>query len=84
MNSICYDKLVRDKIPDVIRKAGKQPITDVMSQDDMTAALNRKLLEEALFDYLKAHPESDYQLPQDVIDKTIAKYEEAYALLTGV
>ncbi len=34
-------------------------------------------------DYLKAHPESDYDLPQDVIDKTIAKYEEAYALLTG-
>lgn len=33
-------------------------------------------------DYLKAHPESDYNLPQDVIDKTIAKYEEAYALLT--
>ncbi|MBQ6903332.1 MAG: phosphoribosylaminoimidazolesuccinocarboxamide synthase, partial [Lachnospiraceae bacterium] len=34
-------------------------------------------------DYLKAHPESDYNLPQDVIDKTIAKYEEAYQLLTG-
>ena len=47
MNSIYYDKLVRDKIPDVIRKAGKLPITDIMSQDDMTAALNRKLLEEA-------------------------------------
>lgn len=34
-------------------------------------------------DYLKAHPESDYLLPQDVIDKTIAKYEEAYTLLCG-
>lgn len=34
-------------------------------------------------DYLKAHPESDYNLPEDVIDKTIAKYEEAYKLLTG-
>ena len=34
-------------------------------------------------DYLKAHPECDYLLPQDVIDKTIAKYEEAYTLLTG-
>lgn len=29
-------------------------------------------------DYLKAHPESDYNLPQDVIDKTIDKYHEAY------
>lgn len=34
-------------------------------------------------DWLKANPESDYDLPQDVIDKTIAKYEEAYEKLTG-
>ncbi len=34
-------------------------------------------------DYLKANPECDYDLPQDVIDKTIEKYMEAYKLLTG-
>lgn len=34
-------------------------------------------------DWLKANPESDYNLPQEVIDKTIEKYEEAYTLLTG-
>lgn len=34
-------------------------------------------------DWLKAHPDSDYELPQDVIDKTIAKYKEAYQMLTG-
>ncbi len=34
-------------------------------------------------DWLKANPESDYLLPQDVIDKTIDKYLEAYTLLTG-
>ncbi|MBB5183252.1 phosphoribosylaminoimidazolesuccinocarboxamide synthase [Catenisphaera adipataccumulans] len=34
-------------------------------------------------DWLKAHPDSDYKLPQDVIDKTIAKYKEAYTMLTG-
>ena len=34
-------------------------------------------------DWLKANPDSDYNLPQDVIDKTIAKYEEAYEKLTG-
>ena len=33
-------------------------------------------------DWLKANPDSDYDLPQDVIDKTIAKYREAYTLLT--
>ena len=34
-------------------------------------------------DYLKANPDCNYDLPQDVIDKTIAKYLEAYRLLTG-
>ena len=34
-------------------------------------------------DWLKANPDSGYDLPQDVIDKTIEKYLEAYSLLTG-
>ena len=34
-------------------------------------------------DWLKANPDSDYNLPDDVIAKTIAKYMEAYKLLTG-
>ena len=34
-------------------------------------------------DWLKANPDSDYLLPDDVIDKTIAKYKEAFELLTG-
>ena len=34
-------------------------------------------------DYLKANPACDYDLPQDVIDRTIDKYLEAYKLLTG-
>ena len=34
-------------------------------------------------DWLKANPKSDYNLPDDVILKTINKYYEAYNLLTG-
>ena len=34
-------------------------------------------------DWLIANPDSDYNLPQEIIDKTIAKYKEAYTLLTG-
>lgn len=34
-------------------------------------------------DYLKAHPDNDGHLPSDVIDRTIAKYLEAYRMLTG-
>jgi len=33
-------------------------------------------------DWLKANPDSNYDLPQDVIDRTIEKYEEALRLLT--
>lgn len=33
-------------------------------------------------DWLKANPDSNYDLPQEVIDRTIAKYEEALRLLT--
>lgn len=34
-------------------------------------------------DWLSANPDAGYELPQDVIDKTIDKYIEAYELLTG-
>ena len=34
-------------------------------------------------DWLKANPDSDYLLPDDIIEKTIDKYKEAFELLTG-
>ena len=34
-------------------------------------------------DWLKANPDSDYQLPDDVVGRTVDKYREAYQLLTG-
>ena len=34
-------------------------------------------------DWLKENPDSDYLLPDDVIERTIDKYKEAYTLLTG-
>ena len=34
-------------------------------------------------DWLKANPDNDGSLPEEVIEKTIAKYREAYFLLTG-
>lgn len=34
-------------------------------------------------DWLRANPDSGYKLPQEVIDRTIEKYREAYELLTG-
>ena len=34
-------------------------------------------------DWLKANPDSDYLLPEEVVIKTVDKYKEAYELLTG-
>ena len=34
-------------------------------------------------DWLTANPDSDYLLPDEVIEKTVDKYKEAYYLLTG-
>lgn len=34
-------------------------------------------------DWLKSHPGNDWTLPADIVEKTIAKYLQAYSLLTG-
>lgn len=34
-------------------------------------------------DWLKANPDNDLLLPQEVVDKTVDKYKEAFELLTG-
>ena len=46
MAVIQYSKLVRDRIPDVIRNAGKVPVTDILSSNVMPDALKSKLQEE--------------------------------------
>lgn len=54
MSSIHYNKLVRDKIPEIIIAAGKHPVTDVLPEQEMNAALDRKLQEEVQ-EYLESH-----------------------------
>ena len=34
-------------------------------------------------DWLKANPDNDFLLPDEVVVKTVDKYKEAYELLTG-
>ena len=46
MSSIHYDKLVRDRIPEIIREAGKIPVTDLLPEKEVLPALGRKLQEE--------------------------------------
>ena len=43
-----YNKLIRDRIPEIIHAAGKQCETEVMPEAEYLQALRDKLVEEAL------------------------------------
>jgi predicted house-cleaning noncanonical NTP pyrophosphatase (MazG superfamily) len=42
---ILYRKLVRDKIPEIIREVGKQPFTRKIQGDELKQAIAGKMLE---------------------------------------
>ena len=48
-----YNKLVRDKIPEIMIKNGATPVTHILSDEDYLKELNRKILEE-VNEYLKS------------------------------
>lgn len=39
-------KLVRDRIPDIIKEAGKTPVTEILSNEEYLNELDKKLNEE--------------------------------------
>lgn len=43
-----YNKLVRDKIPEIIEESGKKAITHVLTKEEYLAALEEKLNEEVV------------------------------------
>ena len=48
MKSIKYDKLVRDRIPEIIEKSGKSCEIQVLNEQDYLKMLDKKLDEELL------------------------------------
>ena len=46
MKEILYNKLVRDKIPQIIEEAGKQYETKILSDTEYLEMLDKKLDEE--------------------------------------
>lgn len=52
MKAIIYNKLVRDKIPEIIEKSGKQCETEILS-DEMYLEMIDKKLDEELAEYHK-------------------------------
>lgn len=47
MNSTKHNKLVRDKIPNIIENKGEYALTRILTDEEFDAALSEKLLEEA-------------------------------------
>ena len=43
MSTITYNKLVRDKIPEIIRSDGKQCTTEILSDDEFLKMVDAKL-----------------------------------------
>ena len=46
MSGIKYHKLVRDRIPEIIEKSGKQPVYSILSGEAYLTKLDEKLNEE--------------------------------------
>lgn len=59
-----YNKLVRDRMPEIIRADGHQPVTRILDQAEYRSALVAKLLEEA--QEASAAPAGD--LPTELAD----------------
>ena len=46
MRTITYNKLVRDRIPDIIEASGKKCVTEMLSDDEYLKMIDTKLDEE--------------------------------------
>ena len=46
MKEIIYEKLVRDKIPEIIEKSGKQCEIEILSDENYLEMIDKKLDEE--------------------------------------
>jgi len=64
-----HNKLVRDKIPEIIDNAGKTPVTHILSDDEYLSELDKKLNEEC----------SEYQADKN-IEELADMLEVMYAI----
>lgn len=64
---VTHAKLVRDRIPEIIRAEGSQPVVRTLGPDEYVAQLRRKLGEEVQ-EYLAAADESDAAAIEELAD----------------
>ena len=66
-----YKKLVRDNIPEIIKKNGEEPVTRILSQDEYKTELEKKLLEECK-EVLEVQDEKRIEELADLLEVMIA------------
>lgn len=73
-----YNKLVRDKIPEIIKSNGEEPITRVLTDDEYKIELEKKLNEEYQ-EVLNATGKDKVEELADMLEviKSLAKLENA-------
>ena len=70
-----FNKLVRDKIPEIIKNNGEESITRVLSDEEYRAELYKKLLEEANEVITSQGTESTIEELADVLEVLISLAE---------
>lgn len=70
MKTITYNKLVRDKIPEIIEKDGKECVYEILDEESYMNMLNKKLREE-LCEYEESQDIEEladlYQVMEDIV-----------------
>ncbi|MBU4224162.1 nucleoside triphosphate pyrophosphohydrolase [Patescibacteria group bacterium] len=74
-----YNKLVRDKIPEIIENDGEKPITRILDDEEYKKELKNKLLEESQEAVLA---ENSHELMKEIGDifEVIEAIEKAFGL----
>ena len=75
MGKITYNKLVRDNIPEIIKKNGGEPKTRILEHEEYKKMLDEKLLEE-VNEYLKDDNIDEIADIYEVL-KSILKYKKS-------
>lgn len=73
-----YNKLVRDKIPEIIKNNNETPITRILNDEEYKVELEKKLLEE-YYEVIEASKEDRIEELADMLEVMIylAKLENA-------
>lgn len=73
-----YNKLVRDKIPEIIESKGEMPVTRILEDEDYRKSLEEKLFEEYK-EVIESNGEERLEELADLIEviKSLAEYEKS-------